>query len=299
MILRHSDRVQNVGLSWQQGAALTVALSAATLGARWAPARTQPSWLRPRAALPFLRESALLAGLYSLWQLAGSLSVLGTHGAFTRARYLERIEHDLHLPSEASVQQSITGHPLLVQACNLYYATMHFGVLFVFLLWLFTRHRSEYAQWRTTLVLLTAGCLLIQLIPVAPPRLLPGYIDTAAQYGQSVYGLGLSTDQLSAMPSVHVGWAVLICWVVVRTSRSRWRWLSILHPLITTFVVVATANHFWLDGVGAILVLLLSAWLQRGARSMTARWQAHHRAVRAGPQDSAGAGHVLVSPRGN
>jgi hypothetical protein len=286
--------VQNVGLSWQQGSVLTAGLTAAAVAARWLPASAPLPWLRPRAAAPILREGALLAALYSLWQLAGSLSVLGTQGAFARARDLVRIERDLHLPSEAGVQRLVTGHSLLVQACNLYYATMHFGVLFVFLVWLFFRHRGSYPQWRTTLALLTAGCLLIQLIPVAPPRLLPGYVDTAAQYGQSVYALGLSTDQLSAMPSVHVGWAVLIAWVVVRTSRSRWRWLVIAHPVLTTFVVVATANHFWLDGVGAVAVLVLCVGLQRLAHSATARWRWDHRAVE---RTSASADQWLVAPR--
>jgi PAP2 superfamily protein len=285
--------VQNIGLSWQQAAVLTAGLSAAAVATwRLAPA-TGTGWRR-RTALPLLRESALLAGLYSLWQLAGSLSVLGTGGAFSRANDLVRIEDDLHLPSEASVQRLVTGHPVLTQACNLYYATMHFGVLFVFLAWLFLRHRAVYGRWRRTLVLLTAGCLLLQLIPVAPPRLLPGYVDTAAQYGQSVYGLGLSTDQLSAMPSVHVGWAVLIAWVVVRTSRSRWRWLAIVHPVATTFVVVATANHFWLDGVGAVAVLIGCAWLQYGTRSATARWRWNHRAV---DELSANPDQVLAAPR--
>ena len=72
-------------------------------------------------------------------------------------------------------------------------------------------------------------------IPVAPPRLIPGlgFRDLALDYGQSVYGTfsdGLS-GQLLAMPSLHVGWAVLVAYVVVTASRSRWRWLVLLHPV--------------------------------------------------------------------
>ena len=114
------------------------------------------------------------------------------------------------------------------------------------------------------LVLLTAGWLAIQLIPVAPPRLLPqlGYVDTAARYGQSVYNIsGISVDQLSAMPSVHVGWALLVGWAVITVSRSRYRWWVLIHPALTVFVVVATANHFWLDGIVAagLLVAAIAA----------------------------------------
>ena len=64
---------------------------------------------------------------------------------------------------------------------------------------------------RTVLAWTTLCCLLIQLIPVAPPRMIPGIgiVDTGLRYNQSVYSHGLPIDQLSAMPSVHVAWAVL------------------------------------------------------------------------------------------
>jgi drug/metabolite transporter superfamily protein YnfA len=190
---------------------------------------------------------------------------VGTGGAFSRAEWLERTEHAWHLPSEVSVQHLITGSSVLTQAANLYYATMHFGGLFVFLIWLFARHRDQYRPVRRVLALTTLVCLLIQLIPVAPPRLLSGYgyIDTAEQYGQSVYGLGFGADALSAMPSVHVAWAVLIGWAVWRIGHGPLRWLGPLHAVLTLFVVVATANHFWADGVVAVAVLVACAALER------------------------------------
>ena len=77
-------------------------------------------------------------------------------------------------------------------------------------------------------VLFTAAAVLLQFIPGAPPRMLPGdgMIDTGVRYGQSVYGsvAGFNADQLSAMPSVHVGWSLLAALVIVEVSRSRWRW---------------------------------------------------------------------------
>jgi multisubunit Na+/H+ antiporter MnhF subunit len=119
---------------------------------------------------------------------------------------------------------------------------------------------------RALLVMLTAACLFIQLIPVAPPRMLPsdGMIDTGVLYGQSVYGsiAGFNPDELSAMPSVHIAWALLIGITVVRCARSRWRWLALAYPAATTLVVVVTANHFWADGIvaGALLILAMLAY---------------------------------------
>ena len=275
----------NIALSWQQAAILAAVLIALGVAAR---AANHP---RLAALAPFARESGYVAGLYALWQLAASVSVLGGSGAFVRARWIVRAERDWHLPSELDAQHLIVPHPLLAQACNLYYATMHFAALGILLLWLFVRHRDRYPEVRTTIVLLTASCLLIQLIPVAPPRLLPafGFVDTAEQYGQSVYTAlqAVGPDQLSAMPSVHVGWAVLVGVSVVLISTNRWRWLALAHPAITIFVVAATANHFWLDGIVAVALLGLAVAAQRGWRALITAVSARIPAPRAAAEPDA------------
>lgn len=256
--------MQNLQLGWQPAAALSAALFAGTAGVRRA---SQPSRRRLAARIaPYLREAGLVAALYALWQLACSVSVLGSAGAFDRARWIVRLERAARLPSEQGAQRLITGHPLLAQSANWYYAAVHFTALGALLLWLFARHRARYPEVRNVLVLLTASSLLIQLLPVAPPRLLPelGFVDTAARYDQSVYDVsGLTVDQLAAMPSVHVGWSLLVAWTVLRVSRSRYRWWVLAHPVLTVFVVAATANHFWLDGIVAATLLGLSIALLR------------------------------------
>ncbi|OKJ73252.1 phosphatase PAP2 family protein, partial [Streptomyces sp. CB02460] len=64
-----------------------------------------------------------------------------------------------------------------------------------------------------------------------------------------------------AMPSLHFGWAVMVGVGLVVATRSRWRWLWLLHPAITLFVIVGTANHYWLDSivVAALLSVTLAA----------------------------------------
>ena len=243
----------NIALSWREAAILSAVLFGLTLLFRSSGAGVLKS------VAPFARETGVLAGLYALWQFAGTTSLQHTEGAFARARLIVRVERDWHLPSELRAQDLVTGHPWLIEMINLYYAIMHFAALFVLLVWMFLRHRDRYAYWRTTIVLLTASCLLVQLLPVAPPRLLPefGFVDTAAQYGQSVYAAlsAVGPDQLSAMPSVHVGWAVLVAIAAWTLTTSRWRWLGVGHAIATVFVVVATANHFWLDGIVASALL--------------------------------------------
>ena len=70
------------------------------------------------------------------------------------------------------------------------------------------------------------------------------------------------------MPSVHVGWALIVAIAVITVSRNRWRWLAAAYPVLTLLVVVVTANHFWLDGIAAGLLVALVLVVQRAARGL-------------------------------
>jgi PAP2 superfamily len=252
-------------MSWQV-ATIVAACLFVVAGLAWLPRRRPVS-----LAVPFVREAGLVVGLFALWQYAGSFSVMGTDGAMPRAWWIWHTERAWHLPSEAAVQRLALPHPLVVEAFNIYYATMHFTVLIIFLTWLFARHRERYRQVRTTLVVLTAACLLIQFMPVAPPRMLTGVglVDTAQVYGQSVYSFGGGmADSLSAMPSVHVGWAMLVAIGTWRATVSRGRWIAVAHAAMTWIVVIVTANHFWLDGLVAVALLLVALLAAAAARAL-------------------------------
>ena len=226
---------------------------------------------RLRTAAAMARETALVLGLYAIWQLAGSLSVMHVDGAEARGRRIVDLQQALYLPSEAALQHLVLPHPLWVQFCNGYYAIVHAPALVVFLIWAFLKDRSTYARWRTTMALSTAACLAIQLIPVAPPRMLTdlGFVDTAALYKQSVYaalGRGMA-GQLAAMPSVHVGWALIVAFGIWQITDSPWRWLGVAHAVVTIVVVSATANHYWMDGIVAALLVALAAGFQLVVRA--------------------------------
>jgi hypothetical protein len=267
--------MQNLMLGWQPAAIAAGGLAAMALPDRlyrlsgWpAAVRQWPTvtrhWGKMVSGVAW--ETALLLGLYALWQLAGALAQTSTAQAIPRGRSLWHAERVLGLPSETAVQRAILPHPLLAQAADLYYDVLHFPALIACLIWLYFWHRPHYRKIRTILVLVTGASLIIQLyLPVAPPRLIggTGLVDTAMVYHQSVYGsLGLDAAQFSAMPSVHVAWAVIIAVAMITAGRSRWRWLAAGYPVLTTLVVVVTANHYWLDCLVAVGLVGLAAVVQ-------------------------------------
>ena len=237
-------------LPWQAA----VVLAGVCVGLGFVARRHRHRWAPATAAVAL--ETALVLVLYTIWQFAGRLSVLQADGAIRRGAWIWDSEQALHLPSELALQKLILPYPTLVQGANAYYAIVHVPALLCFLVWLFLRHRDRYPVLRNVLAISTGACLLVQLLPVAQPRLTPGlgFVDTGLLYGQSVYGPdgGGAIGQLGAMPSVHVLWAVLVAVGVIAVSSSPWRWLVVSHPVLTVLVVGATANHWWLDGVVAV-----------------------------------------------
>ena len=81
--------------------------------------------------------------LYSIWQFVGQLSIAKVEPALDRGRWIWDVQQALHIPSELAIQQAASAHRLLIQASNLYYATVHAPALILLLLWLFTRHRDR------------------------------------------------------------------------------------------------------------------------------------------------------------
>ncbi len=245
-------------LPWQDAAEMAGGSAAA-----WTvTGRRERAWTK--ALRPWAKELTLILLLYSLWQFAGAWSVGRASAAVGRGRTIWGVERALHLPSERTTQTLVLGHPSLVHWLNVYYAVVHVPALGVCLVWLFIRHRTLYPKVRTAVALVTGASLVIQLFPVAPPRLLPqvGVVDTGAVFGPRIYRRGApGLDQLSAMPSLHVGWALIVAGAVIWASRSRWRWLALGYPVLTTFTVVVTGNHYWLDGLTAAALCALAAFV--------------------------------------
>ena len=163
------------------------------------------------------------------------------------------------------------GSPDVVQLANRYYAWVHFPAAAAMLLGLWFFAREQYLWVRRVMATMTMVALVLHVVmPLAPPRMLPGFVDTGLAYNESVYSSPTAAalaNQYAAMPSLHVGWAIIVAAAVIATFRSRWRYLILAHPTITVIVVVVTANHYWLDALvaGALFAVSLALVGPRGA----------------------------------
>jgi diacylglycerol O-acyltransferase / wax synthase len=179
---------------------------------------------------------------------------------------LFRLETWLHLDVEPTANSWLDLHPLLRTLANYEYGSTYIIAAFSLLAWLYLRRPEEYRRARTSfawLNLIAIGCFAVY--PVMPPRLLPAhgpgpdFIDTVT-LGHTVGSWGSPlvshANQLAAMPSLHVGWALWVSVVLARLSGGVGTQLfSAAHVALTTWVVVATANHYLLDAVGAAVAV--------------------------------------------
>lgn len=227
--------------------------------------------------LPAATEFALVASLYSVWRMAKSLPLTQADGAIERARDIVAVQEWLRLPSELTLQRFVLDHDWLGWTATAYYGAAHVPGIIVFLVWMFAFHRDVYPRWRNALAILTAFCLFIRFVKVAPPRFLTelGYVDVSVIYGIDVYGeagTGVSS-QFAAMPSLHVAWAAVVAFGALAASTSRWRWLGMAHLVLTCFVVAATGHHWWLDGVVALGLLWIALALDSLGRRAARAWR--------------------------
>lgn len=226
-------------------------------------ARIASAWQRfPRRALAI--EVAVVLGLFGVYRMGRHMIDGQVSEAMRNAQHIWRAERFLSLPNEESIQTWALSFDHVAKLANIYYLSVHFPATGLMLIWLFLQHRSFYGRIRTELAILTGlGLVIHMLYPLAPPRLVPGVemTDTMNVVGPSAYPGGTDdgvANQFAAMPSLHIGWAVVVALAIFRVVPSPWRWLAWLHPTITTIVVVITANHYWLDGLVALALLLLS-----------------------------------------
>ncbi|MEU6080668.1 phosphatase PAP2 family protein [Streptomyces sp. NPDC047108] len=239
-----------------------------------------------RGPLPrWWAELSLIAVVYAAYS-AGRLLARGDTGlAVDHGLAILRIEKALYLNAEHPLNRLFTDYASLGVPADFAYASLHYLVTPAILVWLWKRRAAHYRIARTWLMASTLiGLIGFTLLPTCPPRLLAeghGFVDTMAQYSSYGWwggeasaprGLGGLTNQYAAMPSLHVGWALwcgVMLWRHGRTPLARAA--GIAYPLLTTIVVMGTANHYFLDAVAGAAVMGIGFLLARPLMRWAAR----------------------------
>jgi PAP2 superfamily len=246
-------------------------------------------WLR------VARELGLVAVFALIYEWIGAHLVQAGGVAASHALAIVAAERTLGIFHEQAVQAVFIHNDTITDAFNAYYGGTHFLIpafVLVFLLW---RHPGHYGRARTALALMTGAAFVVfWLFPVAPPRMLPARFgildmlttpDGSGHFETSL--INTAGDRYASMPSLHVAWAVWCALALYPVVRS-WllRALIVGYPLMTTLVVVATGNHFFLDALAGtglavatwVAVTRIGAWasVRRGTRALAR----HHRGCR-------------------
>lgn len=226
-----------------------------------------------RFVWPLGRELTLLIAGLMAYRLARLFVKDEIDQAFRNSQRVIDWERALGIFNEVDVQALVLDNDALIWALNRYYFFAHFVGTFLWVCWMFVMHPDHYGRIRRVLLGTTLGALVIHVVfPLAPPRWFHdmGFVDTLQTYGPRIYDSGAITEtanQIAAMPSLHVGWALIGAWGLIKASQNRWRWAVALHPAVMTAAVVLTANHWWLDAVVAavlvVAVILLDTPIQR------------------------------------
>jgi membrane-associated phospholipid phosphatase len=201
-----------------------------------------------------------VVALYIVYDSSRGLVGGGRGAAFSHARSVVSWERATSLNLERGVQTLASAVPGLMRLFGWGYMGLHLGATVAALLWLHRRRSSEaYVNLRTALLIASVvGLVGFVLFPTAPPRLaVTGVIDSVSHGAVNLNGSTLRWlyNPYAAMPSMHIAYATLVGYSLVRWGRRSWvRWLGGLYPSWVAVEVIATGNHFLLDILGGVLV---------------------------------------------
>ncbi len=242
------------------------------------PLRLIETRVLPRGWKDLIRQIVLFSGAFLLYDLVRGLVDNGSpYKPFGDAMKIIDLERTLHIFIEPSVQAWAIHMHWLIDGADWVYLNGHFFVTFAVLAFIYFRRNGSFYFVRNT-VMIAMGLALIgyALYPTAPPRLMPewGFTDSVSQFvtggtGWVDNGAGKAfLNFYAAVPSMHVCMATIVGCSMFRLTRRRAARIAwALYPLVVTFVVVVTANHYLTDvflgaltaGIAALLAKRLLA----------------------------------------
>jgi membrane-associated phospholipid phosphatase len=232
----------------------------------------------PVRSLRVLTEPALFVAGVLAYFLTRGVTEAGYPLAAAHADRLVSLERSLGMDVEAWFQGLVLPHHALVTVANWVYIYGHWPVIVGTAAWLAWRRPDTYRWLRTAMLVSGAiGVVVFVGYPVAPPRLMPdlGIADTVTQHSSAYRVLQPPSfvNQYAALPSLHVGWDLLVGLALLRAGTNRAvKVLAVAAPVAMALAVVVTGNHYLVDVVAGVLVagagaLAATLWSRRSPRA--------------------------------
>ena len=222
-------------------------------------------------------EALAIAWLCWIYDGITDLAPLRVHAALAHGSGLLNLERSLGIDPEHALDRWLAGHPSLGLLVSDYYDNAHFIVTLGVLGFLWWRRADIYRPLRNALVLVNLLAFVVfWLYPVAPPRMLSGFVDVVASTGAigswHTGALASAANQYAAMPSLHMAWAGWSALAIWKLTGNRWlRGAGLAHVCITAIAVLSTGNHYVLDVLGGLLALAVSVLLVKALEGLRAR----------------------------
>jgi hypothetical protein len=248
------------------------------------PVETKGRWRRGRtlsdgSKIYWWKEMLIVVVLDLVYETVRNMSSASPEKAYRNAERLIQWQRDLGINHEHTIQQwALNATPLII-AANYFYGSVYIGATIFGLFFLYRRHSDDYPLWRNTLAIGTLlGLIGFATFPLMPPRLLDvsglspahiwGFRDTLLEYPTfwsfDSEGMKAISNQFAAMPSLHCGWAFWGLAVFYPRVKTWWgKTLAVLYPVTTITVVVVTGNHYFLDAVGGLVIMVVGYGIAR------------------------------------
>ena len=219
----------------------------------------------PRGLRDLAWQILLFCGAYWVYRLVRGQVYDQSAAAFANARDIVDLQQALHVFVEPDIQQWAMRAGWVEDIGSWMYLNTHFVVTTVTLAFIYL-FRNEHFYWVRNMFMVAMGLALLGYVvfPTAPPRLMPelGFTDSVMDFTgvSSTSDVNALYNPYAAVPSMHVGFALMLAIAMVRMTRRRWvKVLWTVYAPIVALVVVVTGNHWVFDAATGAAVAVVSA----------------------------------------
>ena len=220
-----------------------------------------------------LLELVVIVGAYFVYQVIGKFGIPNVETvAYENAFKIISFESAVGLFWEQRWQGwALENARAVIIFLNGVYTFGYWPIIFTTAIVMYIRDRRSYFYYRNIiLVSFFLALIVFATLPLAPPRFLPeyGFVNTIELFGPSIYGsrdMAPYYNLFAAMPSLHIGWTLLVGVYLFRRTKYLWlKAFGVMYPTVTFFAITLTGNHYIIDALGGVGVIIASFLLYEG-----------------------------------